>query len=138
MEVAGLPDDKDAHGLIHADVSDGNRCVDYTDGRFTVFDFDDAAFCWFMDAYVDTVLGGYAREHALPDQWLKRLPTFLKLVEMESLLSDLRDVAINGCDAEDDGALAYLQTCIEEDVPYLGFFDSIYSPRHQFQLSRPV
>lgn len=164
-EVAELPEDKDAYGLIHADFSDGNFCVDYTNGNITVFDFDDAAYCWFMydladawrsgvgwtrsevdsgkrrdfmDRYFDTVLSGYTRENALPESWLKRLPTFLKLVEMEALLSELRDLAINGCDEEYDGAMAYQQKCIEDDLPFLGFFDSIYSPSHPFQLPRPV
>jgi len=164
-EVSELPDDKDAYGLIHADFSDGNFCVDYTNGNITVFDFDDSAYCWFMydladawrsgvgwtmreadpgkrrdfmDEYFDTLLSGYTREHALPETWLKRLPTFLKLVEMEGLLSGFRDMSINGCDEEYDGAMAYMQKCIEDDIPFLGFFDSIYSPRHPFQLSRPV
>ena len=34
-------------------------------------------------------------------------------------------------------AMAYQQKCIEEDIPFLGFFDSIYSPEHPFQLPRP-
>jgi Ser/Thr protein kinase RdoA (MazF antagonist) len=164
-EVSELPDDKDAYGLIHADFSDGNFCVDYTNGNITVFDFDDSAYCWFMydladawrsgvgwtmaeadpgkrrdfmDRYFDTLLSGYTREHALPDAWLKHLPTFLKLVEMEALLSAFRDMSINGCDEEYDGAMAYQRKCIEDDIPFLGLFDSIYSPEHPFQLLRPV
>ena len=160
-EVSAFPDDKDAYGLIHADFSDGNFCVDYATGDITVFDFDDSAYCWFMfdladawrsgvgwtmaeadpgkrrdfmDRYFSTLLSGYTREHALSERWLKRLPTFLKLVEMEALLSELRDTAMNGYDEEYDGALAYQQKCIEDDIPFLGFFDSIYSPSHPFEL----
>lgn len=163
-EVAELPKDNDAYGLIHADFNDGNFCIDYTNGNITLFDFDDSAYCWFMydladawrsgmgwtmaeidpnkrrdfmDKYFDTLLSGYTREHALPEKWLKRLPTFLKLIEMEALLSEFRDMSINGCDEEYDGALAYQQTCIEEDIPFLGFFDGIYSPSHPFQLPHP-
>jgi Ser/Thr protein kinase RdoA (MazF antagonist) len=164
-EVSALPVDRDAYGLIHADFSDGNFCVDYTTGNITAFDFDDAAYCWFMfdladawrsgvgwtmfeadpdkrrafmDRYFDTLLSGYAREHTLPDTWLKRLPTFLKLVEMEALLSEFRDVFINGCDEEYDGALAYQIQCVEDDIPFLGFFDSVYSPAHPFELPHPA
>jgi len=160
-EVAELPEDNDAYGLIHADFNDGNLCVDYASGNITVFDFDDSAYCWFMydladawrsgvgwtmaeedpgkrrnfmDKYFDTVLSGYTREHTLPESWLKRLPTFLKLIEMEALLGEFRDMSINGSDDEYDGAIAYQQKCIEEDIPFLGFFDSIYSPSHPFQL----
>ena len=159
-----LPKDNDAYGLIHADFNDGNFCVDYTNGDITIFDFDDSAYCWFMydladawrsgmgwtmaeeepskrrdfmDKYFDTLLSGYAREHALPETWLKRLPTFLKLIEMEALLSEFRDMSINGSDEEYDGALAYQQKCIEEDIPFLGFFDGIYSPKHPFELPDP-
>jgi Ser/Thr protein kinase RdoA (MazF antagonist) len=163
-EVSGLPDDKDAYGLIHADFSDGNFCVDYTNGNITAFDFDDSAYCWFMydladawrsgvgwtmaeadpgkrrdcmDKYFDTLLRGYTREHTLPEAWLKRLPTFLKLVEMEALLSEFRDLTVSGCDEDDDGEMAYMLKCIEDDIPFLGFFDSIYSHSCPFQLPDP-
>lgn len=165
-EVAELPKDHDAYGLIHADFGDGNYCIDYTNGNITIFDFDDSAYCWFMydladawragmgwtmgeadpskrrdfmERYFDTVLSGYTREHTLPDTWLKRLPTFLKLIEMEALLSEFRDMSINGSDDEEyDGALAYQMKCIEEDIPFLGFFDGIYTPTHPFELPHPA
>jgi Ser/Thr protein kinase RdoA (MazF antagonist) len=159
-----LPRDRDAYGLIHADFNDGNYCIDYTNGDITIFDFDDSAYCWFMydladawrsgvgwsmaetdpglrrdsmNRYFDTLLGGYTREHTLPDTWLERMPMFLKLIEMEAVLSEFRDRWINGHDDEEyDAALAYQLKCIEDDVPFLGFFDSIYSPEHPFQLPR--
>ena len=163
-ELSALPEDRDAYGLIHADFSDGNFCVDYANGNITAFDFDDSAYCWFaydladawrsgvgwtmaepdpgrrrafMDRYFDALLGGYAREHALPQKWLDRLPLFLKLVEMEAFLGELREQSVNGSDEEDDGALAYQRTCIEEGIPFLGFFDRIYSPEHPFELEAP-
>lgn len=163
-ELEGFPKDDDAYGLIHADFNDGNFCIDYTNGNITVFDFDDSAYCWFMydladawrngmgwtmaeedlgkrrsfmDRYFDTLLSGYAREHALPESWLKRLPTFLKMIEMEAVLSELRDMSINGSDKEWDGEMAYQQKCVEEGIPFFGFFDSIYSPSHPFELPHP-
>ncbi len=163
-ELKELPTEDDAYGLIHADFSDGNFCVDYTNGDITAFDFDDSAYCWFMfdladawrsgvgwtmreadpgrrrdfmDRYFDTLLNGYIREHALPEAWLERLPTFLKLVEMEALLSEFRDLTVNGFDEDDDGEMAYMLKCIEDDIPFLGFFDSIYSPICPFQLPDP-
>ena len=164
-EVSKLPHDKDVYGLIHADFNDGNFCVDYTNGNITVFDFDDSAYCWFMfdladawrsgrgwimaeadpgkrrdfmNKYFDTLLSGYTHEHTLPETWLKRLPMFLKLIEMDGLLGEFRYMSINGCDEENDGAMAYQQKCIEDDIPFFGFFDSIYSPRHPFELCHPV
>lgn len=163
-ELTELPRENGAYGLIHADFGDGNYCVDYANGNITIFDFDDSAYCWFMydladawrsgvgwimgeedarkrrgfmNKYFDTVLSGYAREHTLPDTWLNRLPTFLKLVEMEALLSEYRGMSINGCDEEYDGALAYQQKCIEEEIPCFGFFDRIYSPKRPFELPGP-
>ena len=165
-ELSKLPDEADAYGLIHADFNDGNLCVDYANGNITAFDFDDCAYCWFMydladawrsgvgwtrteadagkrrgfmDRYFETLLSGYIREHTLSQTWLDRLPTFLKMVEMEAFLGELRDTSLNGGDEEDedDGAMAYQQKCIEEDIPFLGFFDAIYSPGHPFQLPRP-
>jgi len=162
-KVSEFPDEGDAFGLIHADFNDGNFCVDYTNGDITAFDFDDSAYCWFMydlaeawrsgmgwirteadpakrrdfmGAYFATVLSGYTREHVLPGIWLQRLPKFLKLVEMGNLLSEYRDMSVNGCDEGDDGAMAYLKKCVEDDIPYFGFFDSIYSPTRPFQLPR--
>lgn len=160
-EVTTFPVDSDAYGLIHADFGDGNYCVDDTNGNITIFDFDDSAYCWFMydladawrsgmgwtmaeadprkrrafmDKFFDTVLKGYASEHTLTDTWLKRLPTFLKLIEMEAFLSEARDVSINGSEDVDDGAIAYQRKCIEEDIPFLGFFDGVYFPEHPFEL----
>ena len=34
-----------------------------------------------------------------------------------------------------DEELAYTLKCVEEDIPYLGFFDSIYSPQHPFRIN---
>jgi Ser/Thr protein kinase RdoA (MazF antagonist) len=159
--LSALPKSSDSYGLIHADFSDGNFCVDFANGDITAFDFDDAAYCWFMydladawrsgtgwtaaeedpgkrrefmDRYFDTLLSGYTKEHSLPDVWLDRLPLFLKLIEMEAVLSEFRDIAIDGPDEEYDGSLAYQLQCIEDDVPFLGFFDRIYSHSNPFEL----
>ena len=63
-------------------------------------------------------------------------PGGMVLIEMEAILSEFRDTSLNGCDDEYDGAMAYQLKCIEDDIPFLGFFDSIYSHRHPFQLTR--
>jgi len=43
---------------------------------------------------------------------------------------------IYGEEAEEEmqARLNYLITCIENDIPYMGFFDSIYSPERPFLL----
>lgn len=160
-ELNELPKENDAYGLIHADFSDGNFCVDYENGNITAFDFDDSAYCWFafdladawragtgwtqfesniakrreyMDRYFRTLLKGYTEECTLPEAWLRRLPIFIKLIEMEAVLANFRYISLEGINSEDEQALAYKLKCIEEDIPFLGFFDNIYSHEHPFQL----
>ena len=157
-QIRALPKDRDGYGLIHGDFNDGNFTVDYSNGDITVFDFDDTAYFWFvyelacawesgvgrtmfspladrrsfMEAYFDKVLEGYARWNALNDDWLKRIPLFLKLVEMEEVLYFIpRDGQL-----EEDlqARLNYKIACVENDLPYLGFFDSLYSPERPFLL----
>jgi Ser/Thr protein kinase RdoA (MazF antagonist) len=156
--IKSLPKDKDAYGLIHGDFNDGNFTVDYTNGDITVFDFDDACYFWFvyelasaweggvgrimfrglherkafMDHYFEKVLEGYNRENTLSDQWVARLPLFLKLIQIEEFLYFVR--YIDDGDEEIQAGLNYKMKCIEEDIPYLGFFDSLYSPERPFQL----
>lgn len=157
-QVRTLPKDRDAYGLIHGDFNDGNFTVDYSNGNITVFDFDDAAYFWFayelacawesgigrtmfkplaerrvfMDAYFDKIMEGYARWNTLSDAWLERVPLFLKLVEMEEVLYFIpRDGQL---DEELQARLNYKIACVENDLPYLGFFDSLYSPQRPFLL----
>jgi Ser/Thr protein kinase RdoA (MazF antagonist) len=104
-QVAELPQDADAYGLIHGDFTDVNYFI--RDGEITVFDFDDSEYHWFAYdvavALFDTLpwlphLGmnpdefgaffwkhfyaGYASENELSEYWLRQLPTFMKLREM--------------------------------------------------------
>ncbi len=161
-EAQKLPKDKDAYGLIHADFNDGNFCIDYNTGDITVFDFDDSAYCWFMydlaDAwskgvgwcrfesdvqkrkdfmahYFDTVLKGYSSENTISDTWLDKLPFFLKLVEMEGFLNELHYMTTVEGGIEYDEYTAFRIECITKDIPYLGFFDPLYSAENPFCLA---
>jgi Ser/Thr protein kinase RdoA (MazF antagonist) len=154
-EADSLPKDRDSYGLIHADFGDGNFTIDYQTGTITVFDFDDCAYCLFMYDLADAwtkgvgwamfepsvdkrkekmedwfgkVLSGYRSENAMSDHWLERLPFFIKLVEMEGVVDGYRH-------GDEDEELLYALKCVEEDIPYLGFFDPLYSPEHPFCLS---
>lgn len=157
-EIRSLPVGKDAYGLIHGDFNDGNFTVDYTNGDITVFDFDDCCAFWFvyelasaweggigrvmfrglaerkafMDRYMDQVMAGYNRENALPDAWLDRLPLFVRLIQVEEFLHFVQ--YIDQPDEEMQAQLAYKIRCIEEEIPYMGFFDSIFSPERPFSL----
>ncbi len=109
-ELHALPKDTDSYGLIHNDFNDGNFTVDYDNGDITVFDFDDCCYFWFMydiacaweggigrimfrplaerqdfmDRYMEQVMEGYNRENTLSDDWLARLPLFLRLYRCRS------------------------------------------------------
>ncbi len=160
-EVGRLPTPADAYGLVHADFNDGNFCVDYSNGDLTVFDFDDACYGWFgkeladawdsgvggasrqpdvqkrkdaMGRYMDQVMLGYDRENSLDPAWLEQLPFFMKVIEMDALLCRLGYALDNDVPLEEAGVVNYLIRCIEEDIPYLGLYDPIFSPEHPFSI----
>ncbi len=157
-EIRSLPKDRDSYGLIHGDFNDGNFTVDYTNGDITVFDFDDCCYFWFiyelasaweggigrvmfreleerqafMDHYMEQVMEGYNRENTLSDEWLAHLPMFVRLIQVEEFLHFVQ--YIDQPDKERQAHLNYLIKCITDDIPYMGFFDSIYSPERPFTL----
>ena len=157
-ELKSLPRDKDSFGLIQGDFNDGNFTVDYSNGDITVFDFDDSCYFWFMyeiasaweggigrtmfrglnerksfmEHYMEQVLEGYSHENLLSDEWLKRLPLFIKLIQVEEFLHYAQ--YLDEPDDELQGELNYKIKCIEEEIPYMGFFDDIYSPEKPFAL----
>jgi Ser/Thr protein kinase RdoA (MazF antagonist) len=156
--VRSLPKDRDSYGLIHGDFNDGNFTVDYTNGDITAFDFDDCCYFWFiyelasaweggigrvmfrgleerkafMDHYMEQVMTGYDRENSLRAEWLARLPLFVRLIQVEEFLHFVQ--YIEQADEEMQAQLDYKIKCIEDDIPYMGFFDSIYSPERPFAL----
>jgi Ser/Thr protein kinase RdoA (MazF antagonist) len=157
-ELRALPRDKESFGLIHGDFYDGNFTVDYANGNITVFDFDDSCHFWFiyeiasawesgtgrimfrglnerksfMEQYMEHVLEGYSRENSLPDKWLERLPLFIKLIQVEKFLQAAQ--YLDESNAGLEGELNYKIHCIENGLPYMGFFDTIYSPEKPFSL----
>lgn len=120
---SSLPRDKSCYGLIHQDAHQNNFFMD-DDGTLTLFDFDDCAYSWFindiaivlfyisMDAeeygYADSAsftrefmlhfLRGYRRAFHLDPGWLKEIPAFLKLRELELYAVVHRDFEIEGID----------------------------------------
>jgi len=159
-ELHALPKDVDSYGLIHNDFNDGNFTVDYDNGDITVFDFDDSCYFWFMydiacaweggvgrtmfrplaerkdfmDRYMEYVMTGYCRENPVSDEWLTRLPLFLRLIQMQELMHYAQ--YLDEPDDELQAGLRYKIHCIENDITYLGFFDSVFSPERPFELKR--
>jgi Ser/Thr protein kinase RdoA (MazF antagonist) len=157
-ELRALPRDIDSYGLIHNDFNDGNFTVDYDNGDITVFDFDDCCYFWFlydiacaweggigrtmfrplserhdfMKWYMDQVLTGYFRENTVDDDCLAHLPLFLRLIQMQELIYYAQYLDVS--DEKIQAGLRYKIHCIENDIPYLGFFDPVFNPQKPFQL----
>jgi len=119
--IHSLPKDKTSYGLIHQDAHQNNFFMD-ADGTLTLFDFDDCAYSWFvndiaivlfyisMDAeelgfpsaasftheFMTHFLRGYRQAYDLSPTWLKEIPVFLKLRELELYAVVHRDFEING------------------------------------------
>ncbi|WP_421383982.1 phosphotransferase enzyme family protein [Bacillus salacetis] len=95
---------RDEYGLIHSDIHLGNFF--YHEGEIHVFDFDDSSYHWFAsdiaiplfysvwakmggenledrsafgEEFLFHFLMGYYEENILDEQWIKRIPLFLKL-----------------------------------------------------------
>ena len=155
-DLHALPRDADSYGLIHYDFNDGNFVVDYDNGNITGVDFDDACYFWymfdlaaawscgmgwamsrpleerraFMSHYMDQVMTGYTRENTLSEVEWARLPLFLRLIQMQELLYLAQH--LDDPDEDIQAGLRYRIHCIEHDIPYLGFFDEVYSADSPF------
>jgi len=160
-EIRGVSRDDQSYGLIHGDFNDGNFTVNYDNGDITVFDFDDSCYFWyayelaaaweggigrtmfaglkarkaFMDHYMENVFEGYAKENVITDECLEQIPLFIKLIHVEEFLHYVQYIH-NTDDFEVQHHLNYLIACIEQDLPYMGFFDPIFSPQTPFLLEK--
>jgi len=118
--IHALPKDNASYGLIHQDAHQNNFFMD-ADGTLTLFDFDDCAYSWFisdiaivlfyisMDAeelgfpdsasftqeFLTHFLRGYRQAYSLSSAWLKEIPVFLKLRELELYAVVHRDFQID-------------------------------------------
>ncbi|KAB3525942.1 phosphotransferase [Alkaliphilus serpentinus] len=158
--LEGLDRNHESFGMVHFDYSDGNYMIDFDTGQITVFDFDNSCFCWymydlaniwthgvgwiqfeqdadkrkrFMKDYFDEVLGGYQSETEIDHSMLEKLPLFIKVVIMENIIDAFEVMRNNGEDLECDEELSYLIKCMEDDIPFKGFFHEIYSVEEPFE-----
>jgi Ser/Thr protein kinase RdoA (MazF antagonist) len=98
-----LPRDREGYGMIHQDAHGGNFFVD-DQNQITLFDFDDCCYGHFvydlamvifysltdhlrttddLSAFLRPFLQGYRSENDLDPAWLKEIPHFLKLREID-------------------------------------------------------
>ena len=81
---------------------------------------------------MEQVMEGYQRENSLSADGLAHLPLFIQLVQVEAFLYYVQ--YIDEPENEFQGKLNYMIQCIENEIPYMGFFDHIYSPEKPFSL----
>jgi Ser/Thr protein kinase RdoA (MazF antagonist) len=145
-----LPVQRDSYGLVHYDAHGGNLFVDDT-GTITLFDFDDCAYSWFANdiaivlfyiamgapdeaaftcQFMTHFLRGYYAANYLDPKWLKEIPHFLKLREIELYAVIHRDFDVNNID--DPWCVRYMRDRkerIARGVPFLDFdFGSLALP----------
>ena len=143
-----LPKSSDSYSLIHFDAHMGNMFVDQM-GKITLFDFDDCNYSWFVndiaivlfyvalgkedqvaftEEFMTNFMNGYWKESQLDEGWLKEIPYFLKLREI-----DLYAVIHRSFDVEniDHPWVAMFmenrKQRIEDGVPFIDFDFSTFS-----------
>lgn len=158
--LEGLDRNRESFGMIHFDFNDGNYKIDFDTGQITVYDFDNSCFGWymydlaelwtqgvgwkqfeldagerkkFMDDYFKSVLEGYRSETSIDNTMLDQLPLFIKATIMENILDRFEVMQNNGEEPECDRELSYLIKCLEDDIPYKGFFHEIYACEEPFE-----
>lgn len=139
-----LPTDRDAYGLIHQDAHGTNFLVDEA-GQVTLFDFDECGYSWYVNdiaialfyavsdtpaaeapafaqAFMTHFLRGYQSVRPLAPRWLKEIPVFLKVREIEMYAVIHRD--FDPADIPDEWCAQYMRgrkERIDHAVPYLDF-----------------
>ncbi|KGE17284.1 aminoglycoside phosphotransferase [Paenibacillus wynnii] len=161
--LEGLDRNQENFGMIHFDYNDGNYSIDFDTGQITVYDFDNSCFGWymfdlaslwthgvgwiqfepdagkrkkFMDDYFETVLAGYRSETKIENSMLDKLPLFIKVTLMENIVDAFEVMQNTGEEPDCDEELSYLIKCLEDDIPYKGFFHEIYSCKETFEYEK--
>jgi Ser/Thr protein kinase RdoA (MazF antagonist) len=158
--LQGLDTNQETFGMIHFDYNDGNYSIDFDTGQITVYDFDNSCFGWymvdladlwthgvgwvqfepdadkrrqFMDDYFQIALAGYTSETQIEDSMLEKLPLFIQVTLLENILGQFEEMQRAGEEPEANEELLYLIKCLEEDIPYKGFFHEMYSTEAPFE-----
>ena len=136
-----LPKDGNSYGLIHQDAHGGNFFVH--NGQITLFDFDDCVYSWFIydiamvlfyaalgandkatytQDFMRNFLRGYSQENFLDPKWLREMPYFLKLREIDLFGLIQHDFDMENLD--DPWCVSYMKgrkELIDQDIPFIDF-----------------
>jgi len=148
-----LPIEPESYGLIHQDAHMGNFFVASED-TITLFDFDDCCYSWFANDiaivlfyavmweedkaaytryFLDNFMAGYRRENQLDPVWLREIPPFLKLREIDLyavILKDFGEEYVNHpwC----AGYMRGRRERVCENLPYIEDFDfDLYAEQYR-------
>jgi Ser/Thr protein kinase RdoA (MazF antagonist) len=137
-----LPKSVESYGLIHQDAHAGNFFVD-DDGEITLFDFDDCTYSWFINdiaivlfyivlgekdqatftrEFMTNFLRGYRQENDFDADWLKEIPSFLKLREIDLYAVIHRSFDVDNL--EDPWVARFMEgrkQRIENEIPFIDF-----------------
>jgi Ser/Thr protein kinase RdoA (MazF antagonist) len=147
--VRTLPKDSQSYGLTHQDAHGGNLFVDDA-GRITLFDFDDCGYNWlvndiamvlfysasaeedkpaFTAQFMPHFLRGYARHCRLAPRWLREIPHFMKIREIELFAVIHRDFDVETIDNPwIANFMRGRRERIEAGEPYIAFDFSALEP----------
>jgi Ser/Thr protein kinase RdoA (MazF antagonist) len=144
-----FPRTPDNYGLVHFDFCDGNYHVDLNTGDVTAFDFDNCCYCWYMfdlahlwthgvgwfrqerDAtkrregmewYFKHILSGYRSETDVSEEELSRLPLYIDMTIIESVVDEFECAAREGEDVDSEDIEDEAE-CLINGIPYAGYFE---------------
>ncbi len=146
--LRSLPREAEAYGMIHQDAHPGNFFVD-DDDNLTLFDFDDCVYGHFIydiamvlfytsigelnpaehsGRFMPVFLAGYREENQLDPAWLRELPHFMKLREID-LFAAIHFSSEDGDNPDHPWSARYMKgrrERIEGDVPFIDYdWDSL-------------
>lgn len=146
-QVNTLAKDRESYGLTHQDAHGNNFFVDEM-GQITLFDFDECAYNWyineiavvlfyivqdaedwpdFTEEFMTHFLRGYVKACPFDFAWLKEIPNFLKIREIELYAVMFRDFDVSNID--DEWCARFMngrKSRIEHDLPFIDFdFESL-------------
>jgi Ser/Thr protein kinase RdoA (MazF antagonist) len=120
-----------------------------SNGDVTVFDFDNCCYCWYMfdlahlwthgigwfqhendvnrrkegmDWYFSYILDGYRSETPVSEEELSKLPLYIDMTIIESIVDEFECAAREGEDVDPEDIEDEAE-CLINGIPYAGYFE---------------
>jgi Ser/Thr protein kinase RdoA (MazF antagonist) len=146
--LRALAVDADSYGLIHSDLHHSNFFIN--DGNIIPIDFDDCHYSWyatdiamplfymlrepyvgadnieFAYHFMDFFMRGYNRENRIDLPWMKRIPDFMKLREMDLYMA-IHSAGEGNLDRWCRDFMKNRRNRIENDIPVIDVDFSVYA-----------